>query len=105
MTTCYWKYKAPFVKVGIYTTKDLDEIAGLLGIDKDEAAISGHTGVFAIEIPSKRGLEVRKPMFPEEGTEGNAVGPEAERLKVPQPQNTVLIFQILSKSGFSKPLG
>ena len=94
------------MRVGIYTTKDLDEIAGLLGIDKDEAAISGHTGVFAIEIPSKRGLEVRKPTFPEEGTEGKAVGPEAERLKVPQPQNTVLsLLRSFRNQDSQNPIG
>ena len=49
-------------------------------MDKDEAARSNHTGVFAIEIPSQRGLEVRKPMF-------EAVAPEAEGPMV--PQNTV----------------
>ena len=54
---------SPTVRVGIYTSKDPEETATILGITRDEVVKEEHSGCFAIEIPMIRGVKQRKKLF------------------------------------------
>ena len=59
----YIEKRSARIRVGIYKTKDLDEISALSGIPKDKLHASGdrsaNRGTFALEVQNMRGHDVR----------------------------------------------
>ena len=65
------------MRVGSYQTKDIEKVAEIMGIPKDEVQRLNHSGSFAIEVEAQRGVDARnKSRFEKENEDADEEGEE-----------------------------